>query len=789
MKYLTLIFVFFISLLALNAQSNIIQIKGQIFDKKSNSPMEFVTVILADEETERPLTGTTTDQNGKFQLKTNSINYYVEISFMGYKTKRITDFVKNNKRIDLGKIVISEDSETLDEVVVRADKSTTEFKLDKRVFNVGKDLSSTGASALEVLNNVPSVTVNIEGQISLRGSSGVQMLINGKPSVLASEDGNALGTLTADMIEKVEVITNPSAKYDAEGTAGIINIVLKKEEKRGLNGSITLNTGFPNNHSVGLSVNKRTEKFNLFSQFGVGYRTFPGTNESNNKNLVNNSGISSEGTGDKNEEFYNVILGTDYHINDLNVITLSGNFAFEKEKETANTTFEALQDEIVTRSWDREELTKATNPKYQYDLQYKKEFKDNKDHHLLFSATGDFFGKNKESEFGNTAKIGSLDNTLQKSRTDFKEAEYTFKLDYAKPIRSEYNLELGTQYQINDVTNDYEVSSLVDDSWIVNSNLTNIFDYKQSVLGVYSTMAYEGTRWGIKGGIRMENTDLKTELKNTSDKNDQKYTDWFPSIHTSYKISKSFSLQAGYSRRISRPSLWSLNPFFSIRNNYNIYQGNPDLDPEYSDSYEISSVHIFKKSSLNFSIYHRFTTDVMERVITFEDNVSTLMPENIGTNAATGFEINGKYNPARWISLSGEFNMRYFKREGEFNDQNFDFTGNSWSSRLRSKFKLPGKIDFEITGNYRSKFKTYQSIISDNFFVNLGVRKKILKGKGVINVSVRDLFASRVRESTSQQENVFYSYSRRQRGRFITVGFSYGFGKGEAMEFSGSKRF
>ncbi len=248
----------------LTAQNGTTSITGKVSDP-NGTPIEFATVLLGNPADQKPITGTTTLDDGSFDLETEAPDFYIEFSFMGFTTKTVENPEIVDGTIDLGTVTLTEDSRQLDEVVVEGQVSRTEFKLDKRVFNVGADLSSTGASALEVLNNVPSVNVTIEGQVSLRGSQGVQMLINGKPSVIASEQGNALGTLTADMIDRIEVITNPSAKYDAEGTSGIINIVLKKDEKKGLNGSITLNTGVPNNHSLGLSLNKRTEKFNLFS--------------------------------------------------------------------------------------------------------------------------------------------------------------------------------------------------------------------------------------------------------------------------------------------------------------------------------------------------------------------------------------------------------------------------------------------------------------------------------------------------------------------------------------------
>lgn len=784
-----LVFACLISYQVAFAQNSAIEVVGKVIESNSKEAVEFATVMIADADTKDPLTGTTTDTDGNFSLSTTAERFYVEVSFIGYVTQKITDITITNGKVDLQTIVLGENSQTLDEVVVRAEKSQTEFKLDKRVFNVGKDLSSTGASALEVLNNVPSVNVSIEGTISLRGSSGVQILINGKPSVLASEEGNALGTITAEMIDKIEVITNPSAKYDAEGTAGIINIVIKKEEKNGLNGAITVNTGTPNNHSVGLSLNRRTDKFNLFSQIGAGYRTFPSDNETINTDLLNKTTITSAGNSEKNENFYNLILGTDYHINDYNVLSLTGHFAYEIETEYADIDFRSRdENQSVNAEWNRDEATEATNPKWEYDLQYKKDFQDNKDHTLLFSALGHFFGKDQSSIFDNTTSFGTRPNSEQQTRTDFKEAVYTFKLDYTKPISEQFTFETGAQYVINDATNDYAVSEQLNNEWVDDEALTNIFDYDQKVLGVYGTGAYEGKKFGIKVGLRMENTDLRTLLVTTNEKNQQRFTNLFPSAHTSYKVNDQFSLQAGYSRRIYRPRLWSLNPFFNLRNNFSIRTGNPDLLPEFTDAYEVNSIYIAGPASFNFGVYYRYTTDVIERVATFENNISTSKPLNIGTNRATGVEFNAKYTASKWLTLNADFNYNYFNREGDFEATSFDFNADQWSSRMTAKFKLPADFDFEVTGNYQSAFKNIQSVISENLFADLGLRKKILKGKAILNLSVRDVFASRISERETNQSS-FYLYSRSQRGRFVTVGLSYGFGRGEAMEFSGQKHF
>ncbi|OQD41617.1 TonB-dependent receptor [Croceivirga radicis] len=783
-----LIGLFLLSVTAVNAQQTKL-LKGKVVEEGNQYPVAFATIMIGDNDTKQALTGATTAEDGSFNFEFTADNYYIEISFIGFEKKVITQPKTNDQVIDLGTIILAPDAQQLEEVVVQGEVSQTEFKLDRRVFNVGKDLSTTGASALEVLNNVPSVNVNIEGAVSLRGSTGVQMLINGKPSILASDEGNALGTITADMIERVEVITNPSAKYDAEGTSGIINIVLKKEERKGLNGSLSVNTGAPNNHSLGLSLNKRSEKFNLFSQLGAGYRELPNDVESINRDLTDNSSINSFGEEFRNETFYNFVLGADYYVDPTSVITLSGNVALEVEDQPSTTNFAAFDsNNILTSQWQRTEVTEATNPKFQYEFQYKKDFEDNEDHDLLFSALGNFFGKDQSSDFLDETISGEDRDNSQKTRTDFKESVFTFKLDYTKPFSEKWTMETGSQYVMNDVSNDYEVENLVNGEFVTDPGLTNIFEFDQKVLAFYGTGAYEGEKWGLKGGLRVENTDLNTLLTNTNEANDQNYTNFFPSAHTSYKFSERVSLQAGYSKRIYRPRLWDLNPFFNIRNNFNIRQGNPNLLPEFTDSYELTSIFFVGKTAMNFGVYYRKTTDVIERISFFENNVNTTRPENIGTNDATGVEFNTKYSPARWLTFNLDLNYNSFKREGTFEETVFDFSADQWSSKLNTKIKLPLDIDMEATGNYRSSYQTVQGQVAENIFMDLGVRKKLLKGRAVLNMSIRDVFASRVFENTIAQ-NDFEVYNRSQRGRFISFGFSYGFGKGEAMEFSGAKRF
>lgn len=764
-----------------------LEIKGKVIEEKTKQPLAYATVALINSITNKTVSGVITTDDGTFKLNTDIKTFYFEISYIGFITKKITQFNVTGNTINLGSITLLEDTEQLSAVLVEAEVSSSQFKLDKRVFNIGKDLSSTGASALEVLNNVPSVNVDIEGAISLRGSSGVQVLINGKPSIL-TEDGGALGSITADIIERIEVITNPSAKYDAEGTSGIINIVIKKDERKGLNGAFSLNTGIPDNNSFGLSLNKRSEKFNLFTQLGLGRRVYPRDSENINEDLETGTSIFSNGTNLRVEKFYNITLGTDYYIDKNNVITLSGNFAYEIEDQPSGLNFRSFDaSNSLTSEWNRFETTEATNPKWQYELVYKRDFEDNEKHDLLLSATGNSFAKDLTSLFQDITISGTDRDNTQNTRTDYSDNTYTFKLDYVKPFTELWTMETGAQYVINDIGNDFEVQNLVNEALETDFGLTNNFKFDQKVLGVYAIAGYELEHWGLKVGLRLEQTDLTTILVTTNVADNQNYTNVFPSIHTSYNISESIALQAGYSARINRPGIRELNPFFNIRNNFNIRQGNPALMPEFTDSYELTSIFDVGKTDLNFGVFHRYTKEVIERISILENNVNTSMPENIGTNSTIGVEFNTKYSPTKWLTLNADFNYNQFIRRGTFGIDNFDFEGNQWGSKILAKFKLPANIDLEAVGNHRSKVRTVQGSRTANTFLDLGIRKKILQNKGVLNLSIRDVFASRFFENFITQNNS-RAYSFSQRGRFVAIGFSYGFGKGEAIEYSGGKR-
>ena len=470
------------------------------------------------------------------------------------------------------------------------------------------------------------------------------------------------------------------------------------------------------------------------------------------------------------------------------MITLSGSFAYEIEEQPSETKFDRLDEnnELIS-SWNRIEVASADNPKWNYELNYKKDFKDKKDHNLLFSAIGKFFGKDQNSNFSNEEIEKFSGVQEQQTATKFDEMRYTFNLDYINPISEKITLELGSQFVSMDVGNDFSVSNLIGNEWEIDDRQTNNFEFIQNVLGVYTTGAYEDDKWGLKLGLRVENTELNTLLQNTNERNNQNYLNFSPTVHSSYKLTDYFSVQAGYSRRIFRPRMRDLNPFFNIRNDFAIRQGNPNLLPEFTDSYEVSSIFTKKKLSLNTSLYVKYTTNKIDRVAIVEENVSRTAPYNIGTSQSTGIEINGKYSFSNRVSFNGDFNYSIFERVGSFEGTDFDFTAAIWTSKIKGKVKLPFDFDIESTGQFRSKVQTVQGIQSGMVFANIGVRKKMMNGRTILSLSVRDIFASRINETEAIQPE-FYLYSRNLRGRFITFGFSYGFGKGEAMEYTGRRR-
>lgn len=765
------------------------QVSGEIANKNSKQGISYATIMVYT-ISDSLVHGSISDEEGQFSFSDFTEPYYIKIECLGFQNKTINSEELKNIIQSNSRIYLEEDSQLLREFEVRAEQSEMEFKLDKRVFNVGQDVISQGGSALDVLNNVPSVDVNIEGAVSLRGNSNVLILINGKASVLTQ--GNAIGTITADMIDKVEVITNPSAKYSAEGTTGIINLIIKKEDKKGWNGALTINTGIPNNHSLGFSLNRRTEKFNLFSQMGVGYRTFPSSSKSYtiDKTQEIQSVFYTDSEAEKNEQFYNIVLGADYHISKFQMLTLTGHYGYEIEDENSTTNYKnRTVNQVTTSESIRKEKTESTNPKWEYSLDYEKKFSEKEKQKLTASFKGSYFGKDKNSSFTSQEILGATEEASQKTKNNFSEALFSFQSDYKHPFTENSILESGVKYEVSNLNNDYQYYNLEGADWQLNDLYSNQFDYQQKIAAAYTTYSHEWKKWSFLAGLRFENTDIHSVLKNTQEANNQNYSHLFPSLHASYKILNDLSAQLGYSKRIHRPRMWDLSPFATIRDIYNIEVGNPELQPELTDSYELTGISTWKKISLNASIFYRKTNNVITEVINVDGPQTITTIENIGKSNDGGLEVNGKWEALKYLSFLLDGQISIYRRFGEYQDSSFNFQSSYWSSRLTTKVKLPADIDIEIRGRYRSDYQDLQTNKLAEYYMDLGIKKKILKGRAVINLSVSDVFDTRGHTNVSDETD-FYRYTENRRGgRRITLGFSFGFGKGEAMEYSGQKMF
>ncbi|WP_419214112.1 TonB-dependent receptor domain-containing protein [Maribacter sp. X9] len=761
-------------------ESNERQFRGIIMDFNTNEPLEYATISAINKKTSVILKGTITDEQGKFSLTINKEkeDYYFLIEFLGYKSQAIGNLDFSQDKIDLGTVLMLPEDNQLDEVVITAEVSKTTFKLDKRVFNVSKDLSNSGASSLHILENVPSVSVGMKGDISLRGNSNVKILINGNASANKSNGKAALNGISSDMIERIEVITNPSAKYDAAGSAGILNIILKKERKSGLNGTFTATSGTPESYGLGMNLNYRTNKINLLGGINGEYTTMKSYDKSVtvDKTQSPNESRFSNGNGLEKRKDLNVNFGMDYNISSTDFLSISTSIGTSKGDSKNSYDYRTLVGNNDVTQANRTETGNNKSPNYELNANYKKTLGGKDEHTLEVRYSGFNYTEDKKSGFINTGDS----NIQQRSNTAFNEGSNTAQVDYKYPFGNEEEegtLELGAKFSNRKLKNDYSVDDWSAGTWKNNTSFTNVFKFNENLWAVYSTYGQEFGKFGIKTGLRMENTRISTKLENINQINRQNYTDLFPSLHTSYNLTDALSLQLSYSRRISRPDMFSLNPFESISDQFSQFQGNPALKPEYSNSYEFGAIKNLKKGSLFTSVYARTTNNTVEETQQLINGITVMKPLNIGKRNDLGIEFNGSYRVTDWFKMTSEFNWFYYERTGNYLNQVFNFNSNQWSAGLNGTFKIPIDLDAEISLNYTSKEKQLLQTQRSNFYSNLGLKKKLFANRVALNVSVRDLFNSRRWNTIVDQPSLYRNQNYCWGGRQINLGVSIKLGK------------
>jgi len=761
-----------------------ITIQGRVIDTETSAPLEFATISIFSKRDDKIVGGGITDENGVFNFESKPDPLYAVVEFIAYQSKRLDaiEIDRESRSADLGTITLQTDVEVLAEVEVTAEKSSMQMSLDRRIFNVGKDLANRGGTALDILDNVPSVTVDIDGGIELRGSANVRMLIDGKPSgIIGVGESNGLRTIPANLIERVEVITNPSAKYEAEGMSGIINIVLKKNQKSGFNGSIDLTAGFPLTAGIAANLNFRKDKFNFFVNYGLMYRENPGSGF-RNQDFLNDSDtleISRQNREHLRSGLSNTVrFGADYYFTEKSVLTTSLQYKTSEEDNFVSITYDdfLLNEEFQILNTIRTDDEIEDEDKTEYALTYTKKFKE-RNHEFV----ADFrYQNNTETEVSQLLESYQVfqnqkDSMNLNQRSNNKEGErmYILQADYTKPFSKDSKLEMGMRGSIRQIRNDFLVEefSTDDEIWVSLDGFSNNFIYDENIYAAYFIYGNKVNRFSYQIGLRSEYTDVRTELEFSNETNPRDYLNLFPSAHIGYELSEGNALQLSYSRRVRRPRFWDLNPFFTFSDQRNFFSGNPNLDPQFTDSYELGYMKIWEKGSLNSSIYYRGTNNIIQRQITVNPDGTTLRrPENIGSSDDFGLEVNGNYRPDQKFQANANLNLFRSIIDGGVFGRADTYT---MTARASSRFSLPKEIDGQITINYRAPRETVQGKRFAITSVDLGFSKEILKRKGTMTLSVRDLFNSRRRRGITDIVGYYAEEEFQWRSRQIILSLNY----------------
>ena len=766
-----------------------IEIKGKVIDTNSSAPLEFATVSIFKKSDNSLISGGLTEMDGTFSINIKPQPAYAVIEFIGFKKVTIDpipidqDKIKaGDKTVDLGEIKSMEESLALEEIEVRAEKSETQFSLDKRIFNVGKDLANQGGTASEILDNVPSITVSIEGEVSLRGSTGVRILVNGRPSNLASADNaNSLRQIPANMIERVEVITNPSARYEAEGMSGIINIILKKEKRSGFNGSFDITGGIPERYGAGANLNYRKGKINWFVNYGLNYRSNPGRGSSFQTLERESSSFITEQIRAMNRSGLSNSLraGVDYFISDKESITGALLYRISNEDNFGELFYNDYIDNypgnLILES-NRTDDEKEDESGLEYSINYRKEF-SSREHTLELSAQYEDDLETESSIFLENIKAteSGLVNTInQRSANDEGNRRWIFQMDYKKPISKDNKYEFGLYASLRDIDNSYLVEEQQNNEWISLEGLSNDFDYDEDVMAAYFQYGNKLGKFNYQIGLRSEYSLVTTELKQTNEVNDRDYMNLFPSAFLSYKASLTDAIQISYSRRIRRPRFWDLNPFFTFSDNRNFFSGNPDLDPELTDSYELNYLKYLENLTFSAGIFYRKTNGVITRIQRVNDDGTTItQPENLNSRQDMGLEFTTSYSGIKWMRLDATLNAYAFEVDGQNIGSSFQANALTWDTRLTSRITV-WKSDVQIRANYRAPRETTQGRTKSITSIDLGWSKDFLKSKNAtITLSVRDLLNSRIRRSEVFGENFFRESEFQWRSRSANLTLNY----------------
>jgi outer membrane receptor for ferrienterochelin and colicins len=773
-----------------------IKISGKVVEKTSKQPLEYATITLKKSKNPKLIVGGITNEKGEFTIAIDADVYDISIEFISFKIKEIKqkDIQENTS---LGLIALEEDASQLNEVVVRSEKTTVEIKLDKKVYNVGKDLLVKGGTVSDVLDNIPSVSVDVEGVVSLRGNQNVRILIDGRPSN-AINIAEALRQIPADAIEKVEVITNPSARYDAEGGGGLLNIILKKGKNLGLNGTFITSMGIPESYGASANLNYKLEKINFFTNTGYNYRNNPGKGLNNTEYLNTDSSTKSYIDEDrKNERLnksFNSNLGMEWAINTNTYWTNTFNYRKGNGENTDNVNFnnyDLNRNYLFTRTRINNEITEGNN--IEYTSNFLKNF-DKKGHKLTVDFT---LAKNNDvsnSYITDQILYSTATPEIDRTFTDQDQKKEQIQADYVLPLGEGSQFEAGYKGDFSELLNEYYIDKIDQNGTIIPKPLlSNTLEYKEKVNALYAQYGFKKSKFSYLFGLRWEDSNIDVNQLATNEYNKKRYNNFFPSAFITYEIAAESSISMSYSKRVSRPRGRFMNPFTNYSSNINLFRGNPDLDPSMTDKYDFGYIKRWDKITFNTSLYYENNTNdfTFVRLETgeFVNGIPVILtkPINLATKQNIGFEFTLNYTPYKWWKLNGNFNMYKANSNGDFSytnslgqeiNQNFDYKAFSWFTRINSRVTLPYKIEWQTNASYNGPENYAQGKSFGQFGANLAFSKDFLKDKGTLSLNINDVFNSRIRKTETFIPGSINSYSEMQfRPRSINLSFTYRFNK------------
>lgn len=777
------------------------KISGKVVDGKTNETVPYATAFLLDKKTKATIKMAQTDMDGLFTI-VNIPNgtYTFKVSNVGFQTMvrdsiAITD---QNKDINLGAIKMSiAKGNLLKEVTVNAPKATMQMGIDKKIFSVDQSLVSEGGSASDLLQNVPSVQTDMDGNVSLRGSSGVKVLIDGKPSLIAGGSvAQILQSIPASSIESVELITNPSAKYDAEGQSGIINIVLKRNKKLGFNGSVALSAGNRDNYNANTSLSFQNKKVNLYGNYSYRYgnRNGGGFNNIAYFNTTNPTAFANQNTDSKSlDKGHNLKAGMDYYLAEKSVVSLSAGFNFRNNDRN-----EFLEINQFNSSLNPLQLSNRSNTNngsgnsYDLNLDFTQKFKKPKEELTLNFGYSE--GNNDNLQIYNTNVYninGNPVNTtpsIQRNDGDGSNRNYNAQLDYALPIGKLGKIEAGYRSQIRISTNNTiaDVLNTTTGQYDFNYILSNRFNSKDQVHAIYANYQNQIKNFGYQLGLRAEDAMLNTNLGAYNINSALNYTPGkvaytrlYPSVFLTQKFTGEQQLQLSYSRRVNRPRGFDTNPFLDVSDPLNYRQGNANLKPEDVHAFELSYSKYWTKFSIISSLYFRQTNDVIQRIRTEPDanGITISTPQNLTKNVSSGVELIGKYDVAKAWNFTANVNLYQSKIEGVPAFGIVENSGFSYNANLTNNFVLPYGVTLQIKGDYRSREVMAQGKRNAMYGMDAGAKYDFKNRKSSLSLNIRDVFASRKWNMTTTGNTSVVDFSRYMQGTMANLTFSYRFGK------------